>query len=63
MSLAMIAAILFVAPRVLAVSIHDEVLPWLRDAWAAFAPPNFPHATAASWLPMRGRMRGATSIR
>ena len=38
MSLAIIAAILLVAPRALgAVSIYDDVLSWLRGEWAALA--------------------------
>lgn len=32
--------VLLVLPIVLAVSIHDEVLPWMRDLWAAFALPH-----------------------
>ena len=40
--------VLLVLPIVLAVSIRDEVLPWLRDAWVALALPEvFPEADMA----------------
>ena len=45
--------VLLVASRVLAVSIHDEVLPWMRDAWAALGlPQGFPEAELS--LAVRG---------